>query len=110
MKPFLPALGAVLIFTGLVYYLLPPLFLPGGGPAWFLLLAVNPLTCLICGIVFGLFCGIRKSAILLPILAAAGFIPAMYLFYNDSALVYLSLYAIASVMGVGIGWIVCLKK
>lgn len=110
MKPFLPALGAVLIFTCLVYYLLPPPFLQAGGPAWLLLLAVNPLACFICGIVFGLFCGIKKSAILLPILAAAGFLPAIYLFYNDSALVYLALYVIASVMGIGIGWIIFLKK
>lgn len=110
MKPLIPALGTALILTGLVYYLLPPMFLQAGGPAWFLLLAVNPLTCLFCGIVFGLLCGIKKSAILLPIFAGAGFIPAMYLFYNDSALVYLAFYVITSVMGIGIGWILYLKK
>lgn len=110
MKQLIPVLSGTLVFLGLIYYLLPALFLQAGGPGWFLLLGVNPLACLISGIVFGLICGIKKSAILHPLIAGIAFIPTLYMFYNDSALVYLAFYVITAVMGVGIGWIIYLKK
>ncbi len=52
----------------------------------------------------------QKTAILHPIIAALAFIPTLYLYYNDSALVYLAFYVITSVMGVAVGWIIYLKK
>ena len=110
MKPLIPVFAGTLVFFGLIYYLLPAPVLLAGGPAWFLLLGVNPLACLISGIVFGLVCGINKSAILHPLIAGIAFIPTLYLYYNDSALVYLAFYVITAVMGIGIGWIIYLKK
>ncbi|MDO9523777.1 MAG: hypothetical protein Q7J08_08735 [Methanocorpusculum sp.] len=110
MKPLIPVFFGTLVFLGLIYYLLPAPFLLAGGPAWFLLLVINPLACLITGIVFGLICGLKKSAILHPFIAGIAFIPTLYLYYNDSALVYLAFYVITAVMGVGIGWIIYLKK
>ncbi|HJJ30489.1 MAG TPA: hypothetical protein O0W87_05790 [Methanocorpusculum sp.] len=110
MKHHLPSLAGTLVLFGLIYYLLPPPFIHAGGPALFLLLGINPLVCLISGIVFGLICGLKKSAILHPIIAALAFIPSIYIYYNDSALVYLAFYAIISVIGIGIGWIIYLRK
>ena len=75
-----------------------------------LLLVINPLACLISGIVFGLVCGLKKSAILHPFIAGIAFIPTLYLYYNDSAPIYLAFYIITAVMGIGIGWTIYLKK
>lgn len=97
MKPLIPVFFGTLVFFALIYYLLPAPFLLAGGPAWFLLLVINPLACLI-------------SAILHPFIAGIAFIPTLYLYYNDSALVYLAFYVITAVMGIGIGWTIYLKK
>jgi len=110
MKQLIPVLSGTLIFFVLIYYLLPAPFLQAGGPGWLLLLGINPLACLVSGIVFGLICGIKKSAILHPLIAAIAFIPTLYIYYNDSALIYLAFYVITAVMGIGIGWIIYLKK
>ena len=110
MKPIIPALAGTILFLILVYYLLPPLFLQTDGPIWFLLLVINPLACIVSGFVFGLICGIQKTAILHPIIAALAFVPTLFIYYNDSALVYLAFYVITSVMGVAVGWIIYLKK
>ena len=110
MKYLLPSLTGTLVLFGLIYYLLPAPFLQAGGPAWFLLLGINPLVCLISGLVFGLICGLKKSVILHPIIAGLAFIPSIYIYYNDSAVVYLAFYAVISVIGIGIGWIIYLRK
>ncbi len=75
MKPLIPVFVGTLVFFGLIYYLLPAPVLLAGGPAWFLLLGVNPLACLISGLV----CGINKSAILHPLIAGIAFIPSLYI-------------------------------
>jgi len=110
MKPLIPVLSGTIFFFVLIYYLLPAPFLHAGVPGWLLLLGINPLACFISGIVFGLICGIKKSAILHPLIAAIAFIPTLYIYYNDSALIYLAFYVIIAVMGIGIGWIIYLKK
>ena len=67
-----------------------------------LLIVLNPIACLGTGAVFGLKHGFKwYFLILTPLL----FIPSMYIFYNDSAFIYATIYIIFSALGMGIGCI-----
>ena len=110
MKPFTSLLLGILLVFGIVYYLLPLLVLQEAGLALFLLLIVNPVICIIAGIAAGLFGGIKKSAILYPIICGAAFYPSISLYYNNSALIYLPIYISMAVMGLAVGWIIFLRK
>ena len=110
MKPQLSLFIGTLCAVCIVYYALPLLVFQQEGIAWFLLLVVNPLICMISGILFGIFSGMKQAAILYPFLVGAAFFPSIFLFYNDSALIYLPVYLCACGMGVAIGWIIHLKK
>ena len=80
----------------IVFYLLPLLF--KGGIAFLFLL--NPLTVLICSIVFGKD---NKLYFILPIISALLFLPSIFIFYNESAWIYGLFYAIISLIGSFIG-------
>jgi len=92
--------AGLLIAAGIalvIFYLLPPLFLGdtlGGVVA--LLLLINPLFCLLCGVFFSLYYGFYWP--LAPFLAAL-FTPGVFLFYNESAAVYILLYAALTLIG-----------
>ena len=80
----------------IVFYLLPLLF--KGGIAFLFL--INPLTVLICSIVFGKD---NKLYFILPIISALLFLPSIFIFYNESAWIYGLFYAIISLIGSFIG-------
>ena len=80
----------------IVFYLLPLLF--KGGIAFLFLL--NPLTVLICSIIFG---KCNKFYFILPIISALLFLPSIFIFYNESAWIYGLFYAIISLIGSFIG-------
>jgi len=110
MKPFAALLLGTLLVLGIVYYLLPLLVMQEEGLAWFLLLIVNPVVCILTGIPAGIAGGIKKSAILHPLICGAAFFPSIFLYYNDSALVYLPIYICVAVMGLAVGWIILYRK
>lgn len=81
------------------FYLLP-LLIQDTGSAMLPLLVVMPLLTLITGLVYGL----RHGFSFLPaLLAGVLFLPSLFLYYNASAWVYAPLYALITLLGVGLG-------
>ena len=66
-------------------------------------LIVNPLVSIGTGLGYGIKFGFRWY---FPLVAGALFVPAVYLFYNESALVYAVIDAGFAAIGSWIGWIV----
>ena len=86
-------------------FFLVPIVTMTGVPKEFLitlLFVVNPVACLGTGAVFGIKHGFKWYFLLLaPVL----FIPSIFIFYNDSALVYSAVYLLSSAAGLAIGCI-----
>lgn len=92
----------------LSYYLFPMIviYLPNRiNLGLFLLpiLIVNPLTVLLTNFGYAVKYGWN---IILPFLTAVTFLPAIYIYYNDSALPYLVMYLILALIAVVIGGLV----
>ena len=96
-KVFLVCLAVLLA----AYYLLPLCF--GGHYLLAGVLIVNPLVSIGTGLGYGLKFGFRWY---FPLIAGILFLPAMYLFYNESALLYAAIDAGFAAIGSWIGWIV----
>ena len=84
------------------FYLLPMLIVDTGSGMIILLLAV-PAFCFAAGVIFGLLAGFRWY---FPVALGLLFLPAVYLFMNSSALVYVPIYAVIGAVGEGIGWLI----
>lgn len=95
LKGMLPSLGIIL----LSFYLLP--FLAGDtGTSMLILLAVIPMLCLGCSIVYGY----RHSFHLFYSFAVAVlFAPSVFFFYNASAWIYILLYGVLALAGNALG-------
>lgn len=92
------SLPYLLIFL-LDFYLLP--FLIGDtGAAMLYLLFVIPIIVLITSLAYGM---IRGFDLILPLAAALLFAPTIWLYYNESATIYLLFYAAASLIGLAVG-------
>lgn len=79
-----------------VYYLLPFIF--KGSIASILL--INPITVLVCSILYSKNKGFNLFIVLI---AALFFLPSIFIFYNESAWIYTIIYAIISLAGSFIG-------
>lgn len=91
-----------LLVNIIAFYLLP-LVINNTGMAMVILLAGIPLICFINSLIFGL----RHSFSLIYVLTTALiFIPTIFIYYNDSALIYVIVYAIIALIGNFIGKIV----
>lgn len=97
LKKMLP----YLIIICIDFYLLPLLIIDTG-MAMIMLMAVVPLICLICALIYGvkngfsvLFCGI----------VAVLFAPTIFIFYNSTAWVYIIGYGIVTIIGNALGGI-----
>lgn len=89
----------ILIFISIliiVFYLLPLLF--KGNIA--LILLINPLTVLISSILYSKNSGFN---LVIVIITALLFLPTIFVFYNESAWIYIVLYSIISLVGSYIG-------
>jgi len=65
-----------------------------------LLIVANPIACMGTAAVFGVKHGFKGYFLMLaPLL----FIPSMYIYYNDSGLIYAVIYMVFSAAGMGIG-------
>ena len=104
MNQILKKLLVYTIILVVVFYLIPistkletPMEL-----AFTLMIVLNPIVCLGTAAVFGIKHGFKWYFLMLaPIL----FIPSLYIFYNDSAFLYIVIYIIFSAAGMGIGCI-----
>lgn len=95
------------VFCLAAFYLIP---LAGmvfhiGDTGYFMmtLLVVTPLICILSGVAFAARCGFVWYY---PVLIALLFIPAVFVFYSRSALVYAVTYGILTLAGCGFGKLV----
>ncbi|MDD2377179.1 MAG: hypothetical protein PHD15_06605 [Clostridia bacterium] len=95
IKKALPYLLIILI----AFYVLP-LFIADTGSGMFMLLLVIPVICVIVSLIYGKK---EKFNILYSIIVAILFIPVVFIHFNDSALVYVLLYGIISLISNYVG-------
>lgn len=88
------------------FYLIP-LLIMDTGTAMLFVLCVIPFIAFICSVIYGVRCGFN---ILLPVIAAILFTPTLFIFYNESAWVYIIAYAVIVLAGNGIGRIFYKKR
>ena len=84
-----------LIVITLAFYVLPA-FINDTGTSIFFLLILTPIICFITSIIYG----IRHSFnLIFLLLIMALFIPTIFIFYNESAAVYVLIYGIIAAIG-----------
>jgi len=93
---------SLLLLQALVFYLLPPLFGPRD--------AIGMVVCLLAVtfILSVLFGAVIQSELksLYPIAAAIFFVPSVFLYYNETALIHILWYAVVSALGVALGTLI----
>lgn len=77
------------------FYLLP-LFIADTGSAMVVLLVLIPAVCFAISVVYGLKNGFRLEY---PVITAVLFIPAVFIYYNSSAWVYIVAYGVIALLG-----------
>ena len=78
-----------------------PLAIRDTGSAIFMLLFMMPLITFGCSVLYGILQGFEKF---LSVIVAVLFTPTLFIFYNESAWVYIVAYAVVAIAGNGIGW------
>ena len=106
MKRKLISLIPYIIALAINFYIFP-LFIQDTGTGIFMLLFVLPIITFICGIIYGILQGFD---FILPVIVAILFAPTLFIFYNESAWVYIVAYAVAAFVGNGIGRIFYKKR
>ena len=88
-------MSVYLIVITLAFYVLPVLINDTGTGIFFLLI-LTPIICFITSIIYG----IRHSFnLIFLLLIMALFIPTIFIFYNESAAVYVLIYGIIAAIG-----------
>ena len=88
-------MSVYLIVITLAFYVLPA-FINDTGTGIFFLIILTPIICFVTSIIYG----IRHSFNLIFLLIImALFIPTIFIFYNESAAVYVLIYGIIAVIG-----------
>ena len=105
MEKFRKLLPYLLVII-LAFYLLPFLIIDTGS-GMFILLLVIPITCFIVSFIYGIKNLLNWLFILLVMLL---FAPTIFIFYNESASIYILVYGIISLIGNFIGSLFCKKK
>lgn len=93
----------IYILLLLSYYLIPPFFVRDTGSGMFVLLIFVPIMILFLSTVYSKTKGFKWY---FSIVVSLLWLPSIYIFYNDSALVYCFIYFIFSLIGQLIGKIV----
>ena len=88
-----------LLMAAVAFYLLP-LLIRDTGSGMFVLLLLIPVLCVGGGFVCGFLSGFQW---VYPLLTAVLFLPAVLLYFNDSALVYAAVYGVIALVGDGLG-------
>ena len=89
-----------------VFYILP-LLIQDTGSGMFVLLLVTPALTFIASLIFGVRQGFSVIA---PLLVAVLFTPTLFIFYNESAWIYIPAYAVIALIGNAIGRIFYKQK
>lgn len=95
LKQMLPYL---LIMIGIFY--VSPMLIIDTGSGMFILLVLVPLACLLTSLAYGFK---NSFTLTFPILVMLIFIPSIFIFYNDSAIVYVFAYGAISLVGSFLG-------
>ena len=90
----------------LAFYI-SPLLIRDTGSGMFILLMGIPIICLIVSLIYGM-----KNSFnwLFPLLVMLLFIPTIFIFYNESATIYILTYGVISTIGSFIGSLLCEKN
>ena len=88
-----------LVFNILNFYILP-LFINGTGSGMVILLVIIPLICLCISAIYG---KCYSFNIVYPFTVAISFIPAIWIYLNESAWIYVPAYGIIALLGNLIG-------
>lgn len=102
IRKMLPYL-VVLVFA---FYLLPFLIKDTGSGMFILLIGI-PMICFVVSVIYGM-----KNSFywLFSLLVMLLFTPTIFIFYNDSATIYILAYGIISLIGNFIGSLLCKKN
>lgn len=92
------------IILAIDFYLLPRLIIDTG-VGMFMMLYVMPLIALLCSVIYGVRQGFN---LLLPVTAMILFVPSMFIYFNETAWVYVIVYGIVTLVGNGIGKVLLL--
>lgn len=92
-----------LLVCVLAFYITPLIGKDTGG-FMFLLLIVVPIICIVVSIFYGIKNEFKLLQLLFPLFVGILFIPAVYIFYNESAWIYPIIYPVISLVGNGIGY------
>ncbi|MDO5844337.1 MAG: hypothetical protein Q4Q53_04240 [Methanocorpusculum sp.] len=98
-------IGYALLAVALLFFALPALNYPSEVDL-FVLVIVNIAVCVLVSVILGLVTGISKLSIIYPIMVGLLFYPTAFIFYNDSALIYVPVYIIICVVAVCVGWLI----
>ena len=98
-----------LFVCGLMFYILP-LITNKKDFVLTLVLVVFPVTCFIVSLVYGILNRFTPFQLLFPIFVGTLFIPAMFIFYNYTAWIFMAAYTLFALMGNAAGYVVSLYR
>ena len=99
MKRSVKSIIIFLLINIALFYILPSLIVDTGS-AMIVLLAILPLTCLFVAVIYG---SLNSFHISYPLLVALVFTPSIWIFFNESAWVYIPTYGATALIGNLIG-------
>lgn len=99
MKKSIKSLAMFLLINIVLFYILP-LLITDTGSAMSVLLVILPLSCLFVAVIYG---SLNSFYIAYPLLVALAFIPTIWIFFNESAWVYIPVYGGIALIGNLIG-------
>ena len=99
MKKSVKSIIIFLLINIALFYILPSLIVDTGS-AMIVLLAILPLTCLFVAVIYG---SLNSFHISYPLLVALVFTPSIWIFFNESAWVYIPTYGATALIGNLIG-------
>lgn len=83
------------LLLAFVFYIIP-LLMQDTGSSMFILLVIIPKICLIISIIYGMKNYFNWK---FPLITMAMFIPTIFIFYNNSATIYIFVYGIVALIG-----------
>ena len=102
MKKNVKSIIIFLLINILLFYILPSLIVDTGS-AMILLLTILPLCCLFVAVIYG---SLNSFHLAYPLLVALVFTPTIWIFFNESAWVYIPVYGAIALVGNLIGAVI----
>ena len=90
----------IFLFINIALFYILPLFIVDTGSAIIVLLGILPLCCLFVAVIYGC---LNSFHLTYPLLIALVFAPTIWIFFNESAWVYIPAYGIIALIGNLIG-------